>query len=499
MTELKLTLRTALILTGIGTASLLGGCSGAVETEGEAGGSTQAELWSPSGTQYWPNGTVRVCFDAAFWDDAGMATWRANVRKWVTNEIGPFANVNFTDFTKCTASPGQAWLKLQKATTSNSNAVNMGYVTDNKILFGGDRDNQNVVLHEFGHKLGYAHEFDNPDSDGCASTGTNTANATFWTKYDSESIMSSTYCQSNRILSAWDRAGVTATYGRRAGSFIASFSGGDTTDPTWTGWVSVATNTNPGDAGLPALLLSDVLVGNFVNDAQDSAGVRADDLLVTTGSAWYVSSGGYRPWVQVASSSIRAAELLVGDFNHDGISDVLRATGSVWDVSFSANSNWTQLNVSAAPKSELLAGDFNNDGTDDVLRVSGGKWYLSTGGSSALVQVNTSSATFIDLKVGNFDGGGQDIFYADGTTWRFSSGGTGAWQSLGTSNVKGRDLLVANFDGAGGDDVFATVGGNWKLSAEGRNAWQVVNSSAYTVASLKVANFGLEKASVFKQ
>lgn len=500
-TQVRFVSRRALTLGALGLAVLNAGCSLETDEEGGADGvidKSKEELWSPAGTQYWPNGKVRVCFDAAFWNDSAMNGWRANVQTWLKTEITPFTSVNFTDFTKCATTAGQEWLKLQKASTGNSDALQFGYVADNKILFGGDRDNQNVVLHEVGHKLGYAHEFNNPGTDGCAPADQNTTGGTFWTKYDRDSIMNSSYCQANQVLSAWDRAGLTLTYGRRSNTFIASLSGSDAADPTWTGWVSMAGKANPSGGSLPALSINDILVGNFVNDSQDEPGRVTDDLLVTTGSEWFVSSSGYRPWVLVNTSTIRASSLMVGDFNKDGISDVFLANGSTWRVSYAGSSAWQTLNTSAATKAELLIGDFDNDGTDDVLRISGGRWLLSSGGTGAFVQVNSSGATIADLKVGNFDGGGKDIFYGNGTSWRYSSGATGAWQTLTSSAVLGRDVLVANFDGSGGDDVFASISGSWRVSAEARSGWTIVGSSGFTVADLRVANFGLDKASVFK-
>lgn len=505
MKKSSLVSRLTWLVGGLSLAAFGGGCSGTGAEDlapDESLGSSDDLLWSPDGTSFWPNGTVRVCFDSALWAEA---TWRSNVQKWVTEEISPFATVNFTDFTECSPSPGQDWLKLKKWSQSNSNALAFGYVSDNAIMFGGDRESQNVVLHEFGHKLGFAHEFSNPSSSGCLDSSGNLIepealnrnNPELATRYDPLSIMSSTYCQSLQTLSAWDRAGLEQVYGRRANSFNAALNGGDASDPSWTGWVSVARNASPANGS--NLTLDDVLVGNFVTDSSDEAGRVVDDLLATTGGGWYVSSGGYRPWVQVASSSVHASELLVGDFNGDGISDVARPVGGAINVSNSASSNWSQLNTTSVPKSELLVGDFNNDGRDDLLRVSGGQWYLSSRGSGAFTQVNTSTAPIEDLRVGNFDGSGKDVFYGNGTAWRFSSGATEAWQPLNSSSVPGRNVLIGNFDGSGQDDVFATIGGWWKVSSEARNAWVAVASSTYTVASLKAANFGPSKVSVFKR
>lgn len=183
---------------------------------------TDQELYSPTGTRYWPNGDVKVCFLAsAFSTDPvvgpQLTAWRTNVQNWVTAQIEPFADLEFSGFGACTANPGQTWLKINVVSTSNSNALAIGYVADNQINFGGDRTIQGVVLHEFMHKLGFGHEFNRLDSDGCfPAQGGATRTGTYWTSYDPASIMNSTYCHSNAVLSAKDRAGLNAAYGGAA-------------------------------------------------------------------------------------------------------------------------------------------------------------------------------------------------------------------------------------------------------------------------------------------
>lgn len=183
---------------------------------------TEQELYSPTGTRYWPNGLVKFCFlPSAFSSDPvqgpQLTSWRTNVQNWVNTQIKPFADLSFTGFGACTTNPGPSWLKINVVTTSNSNALAIGFVADNQINFGGDRTLQGVVLHEVMHKLGFGHEFNRLDTDGCFSPQSGAErDGTYWTSYDNASIMNSTYCHSNAVLSAKDKAGLNAAYGGAA-------------------------------------------------------------------------------------------------------------------------------------------------------------------------------------------------------------------------------------------------------------------------------------------
>jgi hypothetical protein len=517
--------RVTTVLTGLIFCCACSASTSTEETETENISASEQKLWSKAGTKYWTcptaehdncvNGRVRVCFYDGTWTDptipSQISTWRSRVQTWLQTEISPFAQVDFTDFTTCNPIyPGEDWLRIVGvADLSDLGNSHTGWYSDestldNRLRFRNPQQGRNIVLHEAMHALGYSHEWNNLGTDGCHAADVNNTGGTFWTRYDWYSIMNSgpAYCQNLRQLSAWDRAGLAAQYGPRNNVFGAAFSAGDSTDPSWTGWVSVASNVNPSSAALPNLTINDILIGNFVDDPLED--YASDDFLAATGSGWWVSPKGYQPWQQVSSSTIAAGNLLVGDFNGDGTSDILRPLSTSWQVSWSANSSWTPINSfsTSVPKGELLVGNFDGLGGDDVLRIEGGgsttcspnpcKWFLSSGASSPFVEINSSTAALIDLKVGDFDGtGGDDVFYGDGSTWRYSANASNPWQTLTNSSKKGRDLMVGNFDGLGHDDVLATWDGKIRVSAEAASAWVIVASSQHTVQNLRVANFGL--------
>jgi hypothetical protein len=209
------------------TALALVGCSAGDMREEESTSSTADHLWSRAGTVFWTSHEVPVCFTSATWNDANLATWRNDVRLIITDGISRYTNVLFYSFTQCPASPGAGWLQIYRDDTfGNSDALSIGYnSTENKIRFGNDSHSgssgkPNVILHEVMHKLGFDHEFNRTDSDGC-SANQGVGPGSNWTPYDFASIMNSTYCQNNSALSPYDIQGLHAVYGRKhSGSIV---------------------------------------------------------------------------------------------------------------------------------------------------------------------------------------------------------------------------------------------------------------------------------------
>lgn len=181
------------------------GCSG----DGDVSTTVEA-LWSPSGTRLWPDGRVNVCFLPSNPTTLG---WHANVQSWVTSQIQPFAHVTFSGFGACPANPGQSWIKLEEVERDISESP-IGYVNDNRISFGTNRNRQGIVLHEFMHALGFQHEFERPVGFPCSPRELPAdPNPIEWSPFDPDSIMNSGYCHEAQILSRLDRAGLRAAYG----------------------------------------------------------------------------------------------------------------------------------------------------------------------------------------------------------------------------------------------------------------------------------------------
>jgi len=79
-------------------------------------------------------------------------------------------------------------------------------------------DFRGVVLHEFGHTLGFGHEMDRPDfprKPGTSCDGVNATGNSLGTPPDVQSVMAATgYCTFNTDLDYFDWSGERAAYGR---------------------------------------------------------------------------------------------------------------------------------------------------------------------------------------------------------------------------------------------------------------------------------------------
>src|SRR3954469_25789133 len=207
-------------ITFLSAAAALLGCSGMADgdqADGERVDVVAQKLWT-STAAFWSNHTVPVCFTSTTWSDATLSTWRNNVRLWVTDGIARYTDVYFSGFGQCPTNPGAAYLKITRDNSfGNSNAFYNGFnSTENKIRFGTDSNAQNVVVHEFMHKLGFEHEFNRPfDSDNCSANQGVGRGTTTYTPYDRASMLNSSYCHGNATLSAYDIIGLHQVYDRK--------------------------------------------------------------------------------------------------------------------------------------------------------------------------------------------------------------------------------------------------------------------------------------------
>lgn len=323
---------------------------------------------------------------------------------------------------------------------------------------------ETVALHEFGHALGYAHEHNRADREGCTDASQGSNGDTTFGVFDIESVMA--YCNDRTDLSGIDRRGHERTYGPD-----------DLTE---------ALGDYDGD-GRQDLLCHDVVSGSRWVDRADSSG-RFLGTDSENHSGWCVG---------------RSQRLYQGDFNGDGRTDLLCAdhqSGGRWidyasisggfdGTDWSITSNWC-----LASTRRIHVGDFDGDGRDDLLchdTTTGGIWvdYADYSGRftdywEGYLESTWCGARTNRLFVGDFNGDQRDDLLchdvASGEAWVDLSSRTG-YRFGGTEWTRGAawcghttgQLHVGDVDGDGRDDLIChdvTSGQRWLdyASVDGR-------------------------------
>jgi hypothetical protein len=197
--------------------------------EDEAVRTTHEALLNPRDWPLWTTSSIPVCWDGATANDASLVTFRRNAQLIIQNSISRYTTLNFTGWGTCPASFQTATIAIQVDTARSTSWGQGGRANANGanyIIFGKDGPGSDltgdhiVVVHEFMHVIGFAHEF-NRTADTltkkCTAYDGPQAGNTFDTPYDRLSVMNGTgYCDGPSGLSTWDIWGLQHAYGYRA-------------------------------------------------------------------------------------------------------------------------------------------------------------------------------------------------------------------------------------------------------------------------------------------
>lgn len=201
----------------------LAGCSSPPDDEEATTGETASALFTESGVSLWPNGLVPVCFDSSSTSRSDFATQSKLIQEIVTETYGRVAEIRFVGWGQCAASP-TATIRVFVNDTAATSA--MGYfgnkATDTYINVNYGTNYRAMVAEEFGHALGFQHEFHRPNTpnSGVCGAGSDKKTGNDWhTDWDTDSIVVDTYGDCGPVtgrLSRWDVIGLRNAYGRKA-------------------------------------------------------------------------------------------------------------------------------------------------------------------------------------------------------------------------------------------------------------------------------------------
>jgi hypothetical protein len=119
------------------------------------------------------------------------------------------------------------------------------------------------------------------------------------------------------------------------------------------------------------------------------------DIFETNGQEWFFSSAGATPWTHLNFSKLGVKDLRFGHFNprDPKETDVFAVVNDQWSISLGGRSKWQRLNAKLSDSvADLVLGDFNGDGITDIAYGLGNQ-SSNTGGVNGAPQLPGSPTT----------------------------------------------------------------------------------------------------------
>jgi hypothetical protein len=206
------------------------GCGGEAPPEGDtAPTETHAEpLWFATGAKRWPvTGTfgltsIKVCFDAShpFADDI-----KARIRTLVEENWERSAFIDFWGWQNCTGSLTNSIRVGFYPTLSSSEGgeASVGWVQGgtNDVKFRLANPETHTILHEFGHSLGFQHEYQSLNPCVARTSGAESLEG----EHDGLSVMNTPCVGTPTRISGWDILGIQRKYGAKPPGSVVGIGG----------------------------------------------------------------------------------------------------------------------------------------------------------------------------------------------------------------------------------------------------------------------------------